>query len=152
MKKIIDFFKQLFCIGRTRESIVESEDSIDSIESINLTRGIHSAYNLKVLINNCIDGYDIINAELFSGDIKCNIGTIIDHGSVCKQFSTYETPHKYLIKCGIKCNDGELINNLYYEVPYQGPIMTINITPTSLNLHKIDFDVEIENNEESHAS
>ena len=145
--KIIDFFKNLFSTSNEKNVVATSE--LLSNEMVT-TSATENKYTLKVLLNNCIKGYSLINLKLSTdGNDYCINKLAYDESSVI-EFNTSNKPSEIILKCGIKCeSDGEIINNLSTKVNVSVTLFTtINVTDTLLGLRKITFDTNIENNKE----
>lgn len=144
LKKIIDFFKRLFGIKTKSEETVavvamakavtrsEVEDEEEKITP-----------KTKVLINNCIRGYDLIKFNISSDSTIYPEFTILNNES---EVIVTEMDTELTLTCTIRAvENGEEIGPLSVKVKTpKDTFYTISVTDILLGLQKITFSAEVE--------
>ena len=142
LKKIIDFFKKLFGIKtKSEETVAVVTTMAKAVTRSEIEEEVIP--KTKVLINNCIRGYDLIKFDISSDSTVYPEFTIPNNDS---EVIVTEMDTELNLTCTIRAvENGEEIGPLSVKVKTpKDTFYTINVTDILLGLQKITFSAEVE--------
>ena len=142
LKKIIDFFKRLFGVKTKSEETVAVVTTMAKAVTRSEVEEDETP-KTKVLINNCIRGYDLIKFNISSDSTVYPEFTIPNNDS---EVIVTEMDTELTLTCTIRAvENGEEIGPLSVKVKTpKDTFYTINVTDILLGLQKITFSAEVE--------
>lgn len=143
LKKIIDIFKKLFGIKTKNEETVAVVTTMAKAVTKSEVEDEEEEKVTKVLVNNCIQGYDLIKFNISSDSTIYPEFTILNNES---EVIVTKMDTELTLTCTIRAvENGEEIGPLSVKVKTpKDSFYTINVTDILLGLQKITFSAEVE--------
>ena len=138
LESIINFFKNLFSSNKVetvQNTITETESTAES-----------TTVKTKLLINNCLNGYKLVEVLLATGTRIMYCNDIPEKDSIVVVFETDKNPEEFYLKCMVESmENGERIGPQAMIIKNNGnDFVTVNATDTNLGLNRITFNAAVE--------
>ena len=138
LESIINFFKNLFSSNKVetvQNTITETESTAES-----------TTVKTKLLINNCLNGYKLVEVLLATGTRIMYCNDIPEKDSIVVVFETDKNPEEFYLKCMVESmENGERIGPQGMIIKNNGNgFVTVNATDTNLGLNRITFNAAVE--------